>query len=277
MRKRLLIVHTGGIGDFLLCCPSIKALARTFRVELLGRPERLALAIEGGIAERVHDIEGVGFDSLFTTPNDKITSFLTRFDAAVVWMRDEDGFLKRAMQSCGVKDVRIFPGLPPKDWTRHASEYYLDCLALESSEAFRLSLESRVREFDVIIHPGSGGKDKNWPPSCFENLAKMLRTCGRRVHWCLGPAEEHISLPEGTETLSKASLTMLARYLASARAYVGNDSGITHLAAACGLKTVALFGPTDPAVWAPKGPNVRIVSGEPWPGVDTVLDALISE
>lgn len=277
MRKRLLVVHTGGIGDFLLCFPSIHALAHTFRVELLGRPERLALAIEGGLAEKAHDIEAVGFDSLFSTPNDRIMSFLAGFDAAVVWMRDDDGVLKRAMGLCGIKDVRIFPGLPPKDWTRHASEYYLDCLGLKISEPYRLLFESTEREFDIIVHPGSGGKHKNWPLACFEDLAETLRTRGRRVHWCIGPAEGAMSLPEGTETVSEASLTVLARRLARGSGYVGNDSGITHLAAACGIRTVAVFGPTEPEIWAPRGPNVRVVRGTPWPGVDEVLAALLNE
>ncbi|MFO7974741.1 MAG: glycosyltransferase family 9 protein [Candidatus Hydrogenedentota bacterium] len=277
MHERVLVVHTGGIGDFLMCCPSLQALARTFTVELLGRPERLALAIAGGVAERAHDIESVGFESLFTIPNAEIKSFLSRFDAAVVWMRDNAGLLERSVQSCGVKDVRVFPGLPPEDWTRHASEYYIDCLGLKTSEPFRLSFGRINRQFDIVLHPGSGSKNKNWPLSCFENLAKTLRTRGRRVQWCLGPAEEPFLLSEGIEALSEASLTALARHLASAHAYVGNDSGITHLAAACGTKTIAIFGPTDPAIWAPRGPNVRIVRGEPWPPVEAVLDALINE
>ena len=43
--------------------------------------------------------------------------------------------------------------------------------------------------------------------------------------------------------------------------FVGNDSGTTHLAAMLGAPTVALFGPTDPAVWAPTGPRVRVLGG----------------
>lgn len=54
-------------------------------------------------------------------------------------------------------------------------------------------------------------------------------------------------------------LYLLACWLARARLYIGNDSGITHLAAAVGTPVLALFGPTDPAVWAPRGPHVRVV------------------
>jgi ADP-heptose:LPS heptosyltransferase len=56
------------------------------------------------------------------------------------------------------------------------------------------------------------------------------------------------------------NLYELACWLASARLYIGNDSGITHLAAAVGTPVLALFGPTDPDVWAPRGANVRVGS-----------------
>ena len=73
-------------------------------------------------------------------------------------------------------------------------------------------------------------------------------------------------------TLQRASLVELARELASARLYIGNDSGITHLAAAVGCPTIALFGPTDAAVWAPRGGHVTALTGSPFPKPSEVLD-----
>ena len=49
--------------------------------------------------------------------------------------------------------------------------------------------------------------------------------------------------------------------LARCRAFVGNDSGVSHLAAALGVPTVALFGPTRPEHWAPRGERVRVLLG----------------
>ncbi|HNT87980.1 MAG TPA: glycosyltransferase family 9 protein, partial [Candidatus Hydrogenedentes bacterium] len=63
----------------------------------------------------------------------------------------------------------------------------------------------------------------------------------------------------------------IAGILAGARLYIGNDSGITHLAAAVGCPTVAVFGPTDPTVWAPRGARVHVVAGDPWPDAEAVL------
>ena len=75
------------------------------------------------------------------------------------------------------------------------------------------------------------------------------------VQWCAGPEEQL------ENAVRMENLWELACWLARARVYIGNDSGITHLAAAAGVPVVAIFGPTDPELWAPRGDRVQIVSG----------------
>ncbi len=269
---RTLVVHAGGIGDFLLTCPALAHLAEAGPLELLGRPERLALAVAGGIAEAAHDLDRSGFESLFSEPNELLRTFLSRFGRCVVWMRD-DGVIERGIRACGLKDVRVFPGLPPQNWTQHASAYYLDCLGYAPESPFRLHLsaaDAPQSTYDVVIHPGSGGRKKNWPHERFVAIAKHLLAAGRSVAWCTGPAEENAVSPAGCHALRTDSLVDLARVLASAHAYLGNDSGITHLAAATGCRTTALFSTTDPKVWAPRGEHVTVLQGDPWPAVDEV-------
>jgi ADP-heptose:LPS heptosyltransferase len=112
-----------------------------------------------------------------------------------------------------------------------------------------------MRENFAVIHPFSGSPRKNWPLDNFRRLARGLE---RRmpVRWCAGP--EDPPLPDAHRL---DDLYELACWLAQASLYIGNDSGITHLAAAVGTPVLAIFGPTDPAVWAPRGPHVRIA---PW-------------
>ncbi|HOT49693.1 MAG TPA: glycosyltransferase family 9 protein [Candidatus Hydrogenedentes bacterium] len=269
-----LIVHTGGLGDFLLACPAMAALADEGPIELLGRPERLALAVEGGIAAAAHDIETSGFDSLFSVSNSIIQEFLVRFDRCIVWMRD-DGTLEHAIRACGLDDVRCIPGLPPGDWSAHASAYYSMALGFRNLPPFRPRVAA-TREYDIVIHPGSGGRNKNWPWERFKMLADALAERGREVVWCLGPAEEQGPWNAASPLLRPATPMELARHLAGAALYIGNDSGVTHLAAVVGVPVVAIFGPTDPAIWAPQGTNVHVVKGKPWPEVGAVLDRVLS-
>jgi ADP-heptose:LPS heptosyltransferase len=100
-----------------------------------------------------------------------------------------------------------------------------------------------------------------------------------------GPADEEALaevralLPPGTRaaTASRPALPDLAALLCRCHAFVGNDSGISHLAGILGVPTVAVFGPTDPRTWAPLGPNAFAVGGRgAWPDVRDVLAALRS-
>jgi ADP-heptose:LPS heptosyltransferase len=103
----------------------------------------------------------------------------------------------------------------------------------------------------VILHPGSGGAGKVWPR--FAELAQALPD----ATILLGPCER--PLPTGNPVIESLSLEAVAGHLRNCRVFVGNDSGITHIAAYWGTPTVALFGPTDPRIWGPLGRRVKVL------------------
>ncbi len=108
----------------------------------------------------------------------------------------------------------------------------------------------------LAVHPGSGSRAKNWPLDRFVDSARRLSP---RRPWLLvlGPAEADVVPPPGALAVRAMPLRRLGATLARAGLFLGNDSGVAHLAAACGTRTLAVFGPTDPAQWAPVGPTVR--------------------
>jgi len=269
---RTLVIHLGGIGDFLLSCPTLSALRACGPIELLGNRERLEVAVDGGLADAAHDADACEFGSLFSTPSPRLRRLLARFDRCIAWLRPDDALLN-AIRDCAVAQIHAHPGLPPADWARHASAYYLDCLDLEDPGPPRLSFQNSkdTADLDVVIQPGSGGPHKNWPLDNFRAVADELTRRGRRVVWCTGPAEDQM---QGlSPSLPPMSLASLGKTLARARLYIGNDSGITHLAAAAGCPTLAIFGPTDPAVWAPRGENVSVIQGKD--GFPTAQEVLV--
>jgi heptosyltransferase III len=118
----------------------------------------------------------------------------------------------------------------------------------------------------VVLHPGSGGRHKCWYIGNFTALAEDLTKAGFEVLFLLGPAEmERLSnedrrrLHDAAKCVDGLALSQVVAILSCADAFLGNDSGVTHLAAGMGLPTVALFGPTDPALYAPIGPAVRVI------------------
>ena len=117
----------------------------------------------------------------------------------------------------------------------------------------------------VVVHPGAGAIGRRWPQARFLGL---LQAAGRAGVVVTGPVEEDwpltpADLPPGVTRLAAPPLSDLLALLAGARAYAGNDSGPGHLAAALGVPTLTLFGPSDPGVWAPRGPGpTRVVQGD---------------
>ncbi|MBK5290081.1 MAG: hypothetical protein JJE04_00110 [Acidobacteriia bacterium] len=151
--------------------------------------------------------------------------------------------------------MRIFPALPGDENNMSAIDFYLRQVGAPLGATPRIECPPRDGGY-AVIHPFSGSPRKNWPLSQFRALALELIK-RMPVAWCAGPEED---LEEANRF---EDLYELGCWLAGARVYVGNDSGITHLAAAVGAPVVALFGPTRPAVWAPRGDRVRVLRQEP--------------
>jgi glycosyl transferase family 9 (putative heptosyltransferase) len=140
----------------------------------------------------------------------------------------------------------------------------------------------------VAVHPGSGAAEKCWPISRFTEVIKRLWKQNQPVLLLSGPADtkrvedllKYLSRPPAPEmfkTLTDAPLLEVAQHLQQCMCYLGNDSGITHLAAMLGVPTVAIFGPTDPKIWRPIGPFVKVLHGHTLEdvSVDEVMGAIL--
>ncbi|MBI2434149.1 MAG: hypothetical protein HYV26_14930, partial [Candidatus Hydrogenedentes bacterium] len=66
MKQRILVIHTGGIGDLLLAFPALAELGREGEMDIAGRPERAALAVAWGLAARALDLDTLDFASVFS-------------------------------------------------------------------------------------------------------------------------------------------------------------------------------------------------------------------
>jgi ADP-heptose:LPS heptosyltransferase len=111
----------------------------------------------------------------------------------------------------------------------------------------------------LAMHRGAGGVVKRWSPAAFAAVAGRWRACGGGVVELLGPAEVGDAAADGAAVARDWPLPDLAALLARVDAYVGNDSGPSHLAAAVGAPTVVVFTATSSRRWRPLGPQVRVL------------------
>jgi len=202
------------------------------------------------LADRARSIASTSLDMLEFNDNQQLMQQLRGFDAIISWY----GANRPEFRAC-VKGLpfEFFTAIPPDDCGMHAADFFAAQVGAPSVPAIPRIECPRGDGGFAVIHPSSGSPKKCWPLDRYQALARLLEP-HMPVRWCAGPEEP---LPGAVRI---ADLYELACWLATARIYIGNDSGITHLAAAVGTPVVALFGPTDPRIWAPRGPHVRVIA-----------------
>lgn len=292
------VFHHGALGDWVLVFPLLRRLAGdpgaaglTARVIVVAPYSKAKLAarlipgvepldVQGADFSRLHAREGAeaplrAADLLAAA--DQVVSFVAA--AGDAW---EQNIRALAPQAA----LALVAPRPPADYPGHVTRWHQEQI---ERQGIRLPQEPTLPSVrrprgPVIVHPGSGGRDKCWPPDRFAELIRRLRSSGQSVQPLLGEAEvewwDPGRLEQWRSELGAAvpqSLDQLASYAAGARAWIGNDSGPTHLAAQMGLPTLALFGPSNPVQWAPVGPAVRILAPDrprpmAWLSAETVID-----
>jgi heptosyltransferase III len=252
---RRLTIRPGAIGDFIVSLPALECL-QADRYEVWAASANVPLV---RFADRVRSIASTGLDLLAVSePPPTLIEALRGFDSIVSWYGANRPEFREEVARLGLP-FTFFQALPTEGAGVHATDFYLAqarTLAQCQSDGIpripcNISLEGPREEF-AAIQPFSGSARKNWPLDKFRELARQLEA-EIPVRWCVGPEDPPL---EGGVRID--DLYELAGWLARAQLYVGNDSGITHLAAAVGTPVLALFGPTDPAVWAPRGAHVTV-------------------
>lgn len=240
-----LIIRPGAIGDFIVSLPALEFL-RDDHTEVWAAAPNVPLA---RFADRARSIRSTGLDRLGITEADDVIESLRRFDSIHSWYGANRPEFRSLIQSLGLP-VTFYQALP--DGSRHAVDFYLDQVGAESGGIPHIECRC-VRPVELaILHPFASSPKKRWPLERFEELASLLES-HVDVKWCRGPEEE---LPQAYFV---ENLYELGAGIATAAIFIGNDSGITHLAAAVGTPVIALFGPSDPSIWAPRGKDVTVV------------------
>jgi heptosyltransferase-3 len=279
----ILIIRPGAIGDSLLAFPILCALRRQYpnaHILFAGNAAVLPLALASGLADEVSDFNDPQWSALFSASG--ISHLNERYDLhtadlAICWLRDSDGIVEHNLLAVAIKRVIVAPGRPPEGQRMHIVDYLAGTIGLNSiekdiflSNSIHAVAQENVLLNTVAIHPGSGGARKCWPIDRFAEVIKHLWQHDHPVLLLIGPADvERLNAlrnllpspptPNLLSILENTPLLEVARQLGNCACYLGNDSGITHLAAMLGLPTIALFGPSDPAIWRPPGSHVEVI------------------
>jgi ADP-heptose:LPS heptosyltransferase len=291
MARTIVMIHPGSLGDVLLAVSAMIRLRARFpnhRLVLYAEDQVAKLLLECGIIDAWAPVQGLGCVGLFVGADQstgRLRSWLEHCDLAVGWMMDLDGKLSETLKAIGAREVMVVSPFSAMIQSRHQRDRFLeaineapsdgeqDVLLAATEPVHQLGLACLDREGVmigerlVVIHPGSGSAHKCVAPEILASVVGVVRNFGAIPVMLQGPAdrkpvERLLQLCVNPPIVLKdLDILTVAGVLAQAQLFVGQDSGVTHLAGLMGVRTVALFGPTDPDRWAPYGTHVTVVQG----------------
>lgn len=271
--RRILVLRGGALGDFLVTLPSLALLRQRLpsaRIEFAGNATAAAIALSRGLIDAAHSQNELRWSALFSSaplPSD-FAAWLNEFDLVLSFWPDPDSDLARHFPT---RPEQTFITAPAHPALAPAAAHFcapLSALGLTASEsihylvppipaAARRAASGAPR---IALHPGSGSPRKNWPLDRWATLAAWLVQEYCAELFVISGEAEPPGVLVGIGTPWHAQpLEDLITELARCTLFLGHDSGVSHLAAATRTPCVLLFGPTDPMIWAPPAPHIRVL------------------
>jgi ADP-heptose:LPS heptosyltransferase len=269
----ILVLRGGALGDLILTLPVLREIRKNYpdaAVNLLGILPQARLA-SPEFVNQVERLDAPIFAPLFVDAQlpAVLRDNLKRFDLAISFLSDPDSVIARNLAAAGVKQVITFSN-------RMRSDVHAVFQLAEVLEQLGLSLYDPVPKLafgpkpvqpaSLGLHVGSGSPKKNWPIDRWIELTQRLDIFFDDFLLVGGEADDKVVDEFRSRcsnlrlrTLLNGSLAALGQALNGCKVFIGHDTGVTHLAAAVGTPTVALFGPTNADLWAPLGEHVRVV------------------
>lgn len=245
------MIRPGAIGDFVVSLPAMESLRADY-TEVWCAEQNIPLA---RFADSARSIISAGLDRVGFLPSDDVIKRLSGFDSIISWYGTNRPEFREHMS---VLPFRFLDSLPTTG--AHAVDFYnrqASGLGASAPSRFPAIPCPSTPRTCALIHPFASSVAKRAPMAVFQSIAARL-SATMPVRWLSGPEEE---LPREVQKqeIRVHDLYELACLLAGARIFVGNDSGISHVAAAVGTPVVVFFTASDPGVWAPRGSCVDIL------------------
>lgn len=278
-RGKILVIRGGAIGDFILTLPALRALREHFsetHLELLSYPRIAGIAREGGLIDTFRSIESralAGFFARNGDLDDAMVDYFSEFSLILSYLYDPDELFKENLARATTAQFVQGPHRPDEKLKVHAAEAFLkplEKLAIFGADpvpAMKVPGGTRLRGKWLAIHPGSGSESKNWSLERWGDLLlRIMEETELNILLVGGEADSErlrnlqpLMPPERFRLAENLALAKLAQLLQQTSAFVGHDSGITHLASALGVPAFVLWGDTNLDVWRPLGTKVRII------------------
>ncbi|RMF96706.1 MAG: hypothetical protein D6734_03350 [Candidatus Schekmanbacteria bacterium] len=271
--NKILIIFPGSLGDFIAFLPSLKLIRAHYpkaNIDIACKSSYAPLVEKKPIYANVSERLSFLLSGLFVSADActiRTKDYLESLDLIITYLDDKDKNFSENLKKNTTAKVLVWKGNIREGLSTNIYKYYLDSLKLLgiNNESCKYQIEISNDEEDIpagnyfCIHPGSGSKRKNWGIRKFVTLAKKIeKNCSLSPIFITGEAETalRIEIPQEFSCIHNEKLKKVSSVLLNSKFYIGNDSGISHLAGTLGIKSFLIFGPTRPEIWAPPLKNV---------------------
>ena len=302
MRRTIVVIHPGALGDVLLAVPAMIRLRVQYpqhQLVLCAKSPVAQVLFACGVIDAWMSVEGSACADMFNPDasiKGELKDWLSCCDCAIAWLQDEKGNLSAALRKAGAGRTIVASPFSVGLKATHQSDRFCEIAQVSpvpgvSFKPLRLPgemhalglvcLEKAGMSDDqpfVAVHPGSGSPHKSVAVTTMATMIMKLQDEGFSSVVIQGPADEKSvynllhDIPFPVPVLRELGLPTLGGVLLHAGLFVGHDSGVSHLAALLGVRTIAIFGPTNPDRWAPLGSHVTVIQ-EPY-SLDRIMSLI---
>ena len=288
--QNILIIRPCALGDLVVTLPTIEAIRNYFknaRIEIMGYSSFLEIVKGRFYADTISRFDQADIAHLFTKNSNVPASLinkLSNMDLIISFVSDKEQVMVSNLRAAGVKHVIHYEPFPSEGEDIHIIDHFLRCLDLLGVHHSNKIPKIFLRDEDVLLgekflndrvvdpkkmlvamHPGSGSRQKCWAVDHYAELILLLKKeMDAQILLISGQAdtgiveELRVKVRDNFILVDRLPLPILAAIIKRSNLFVGNDSGITHVAAAVGTPAITIFGPTDPNMWGPRGERVKI-------------------
>ena len=279
-RGKILVIRGGAIGDFILTLPAIAALRQAFpdtHLELVGYPRVAELAHAAGVIDNFRNIEAGPLARFFARNaalDQDWSDYFESCNLILSYLFDPDEIFRTNIARASAAQFIQAQHRPDESQPVHATEVFLkplEKLAIYGADPIpklRITTNASLPPGKwIAVHPGSGSEKKNWPEDRWLELLQSLLANSDAYLLIVGGEAEGARLARLADALPAPRIRLaqnlplleLAGLISQCAAFIGHDSGITHIAAALGIPSLVLWGLTRSEIWRPLGQHVEIL------------------
>ncbi|HOJ42663.1 MAG TPA: glycosyltransferase family 9 protein [Syntrophorhabdaceae bacterium] len=265
--EEILLIHMGGLGDVCLSESLFFSLSRHFNGFLVACGIKRFFELFPHYFIRIENIESAKWLFLFSHNPSQV-----KWKRIIFVGKDRSGSLRERLERFSIEDlifIEMYPELGTKEKIKHVEDFQLEQLKAYSIRPLKKEI-SPIWKDRIILYPEKGFSKKKWEVDRFLELYRRFKEDKRNV-FIMEPFDA-MSKTGGSIVIKE--LKEVKNFFKEGGIFVSNDSGMAHLAGACGMLTVTIFTDFDPVIWHPRGINISLRAEDL--NVETVLEAAYS-